>query len=124
MKLPKLVLTILLTLFSVYFFYQTYVVIIELGYKRTIQSEVTAYADKKRYEYLQIMLQEKEILSDNLEFVEREARTRLDYSKPGEIVVYFPGKPENSLKEIEASTDTPIEEFIFTWLSVLYPFDY
>lgn len=104
--------------------YSIYTAIVSIGdisQKLEIEKQMDTQINDQRYEYLKVMLQEHEIISDHKRFVEEQVRERLGYAKPGEVVIYFPEESADSqLDEVIKQPELTEAQVLDMWLDVLF----
>lgn len=89
MSIYKILGIIFLIVVCSYLVYNSYLIILDVQGRKKQHDEIELEIEKQRFDYLRIMLDEKEVVENTDLFIEREARKRLKYAKEGETVIYY-----------------------------------
>lgn len=121
MNLSKLFLITLIVVVCSFFLYKSYLTIKDLNVRKEQRNQIERDIEDQRFDYLVIMLREKEIVENTDSFIETEARLRLKYAKADETVVYFGNEFDQEYDEFisDLNYEEPEPKALDLWMALL-----
>lgn len=121
MNLSKLLIIGFIVAICSFFLYKSYLTVKDLNARKVQRNQIERDIEDERFDYLIIMLQEKEIVENTDSFIEMEARLRLKYAKADETVVYYGNEFDSEYWDFasDLNYEAPVIENIELWKGVL-----
>ncbi|HOU75724.1 MAG TPA: hypothetical protein PK957_01205 [Candidatus Dojkabacteria bacterium] len=121
MNLSKLLIIAFIVAICSFFLYKSYLTVKDLNARKVQRNQIERDIEDERFDYLIIMLQEKEIVENTDAFIEMEARLRLKYAKADETVVYYGNEFDSEYWDFasDLNYEEPVIENIELWKGVL-----